>query len=411
MFEWYDFFLAATAAASVWPRIFFPSTLDPALALAVSIATVGVAQLAKPVGAVLFGHIGDKYGRRNTLVWTLVLMGFSSLGTALLPPYASIGVLSLVMLFIFRIIVGVGLAGEFGGAVSWVAEARPNSKHRGFWVSWPTAVLTLGKILSIFAFFLASSYLPTAAYLDWGWRVPFAVGAVLLAIGLIIRLKVIESPMFQQLQAKRSVLKHPTFQVVKDHWRKIFVMVWLNATCVSISGLIILPYSISYLIKLGVGEAFANLSVTGGTASAFFAILGGAYVSDYVGRLKVVRVASLLLILSLYPYFFLLNTLNPTWILLAQMLLYSVGVFPLGSNSTLLGESFATKYRYSGSGLAYQFSNFVLGILVAIVLPLFLVTYGVVGAWLPIVWVTIGLAVVSLAASFFVKETKGTVLE
>jgi MFS family permease len=411
MFEWYDFYLAAVAAASVWPKLFFPSEFDPALALAVTVVSVGLGYLARPVGAIIFGHLGDRYGRRNTLVSTLVVMGISCVGTAILPPYASIGMLAIVLLFALRFMVGFGLGGETGGALSWIAEARPNSKFRGFWISWPNAVLTLGKLLSIFAFFIVSSSLSNAAYMDWGWRVPFAVGALMLLIGLIVRVKIAESPMFQQLQSKRSVLKFPAFQVMKEQGRTIFKLLWLEGYPVLVAAFVILPYSVSYLVKLGANESFANLSVTAGTAVAFITILGGAYVSDYIGRLNIVRLAGVLLIAVLFPYFFLLNTLNPIWIIVAQMLLYGIAQTPLGACSAIFTESFPTKYRASGAGLTYQLAAAVTGVMISLILPLFIVTYGVVGAWQPVVWVSIAVTIVGIVATFFVRETKGTELE
>ncbi|HKM51252.1 MAG TPA: MFS transporter [Candidatus Bathyarchaeia archaeon] len=411
LFEYYDFFLAATAAAIVWPKIFFPPRMDPALALAVSISTVGLAYLARPAGAILFGHYADKIGRRNMLVWNLVLMGVASVGTAVLPSYASMGSFALVMLFVFRFLIGVGLGGETGGTLSWVAEARPNSRYRGFWISWPTAVLTLGKLVSIFVFYILAVLVSPAAFLDWGWRIAFYLGAALLVIGIIIRVKILESPMFQQLRAKRAVLKYPAFRVIKEQGRKIFTLLWLNAYTIAIPGFIILPYSVSYLTQIGVNETFATLSVTIGTAVAFFTILLGALISDYVGRLKVLRVGGILTIAAFFPYFWMLNTLNLIWILVAQAILYGIDEIPNGSNCALFTESFATKYRASGAGLTYQLSSFVTGVVIAFVLPSLLLAYGIVGAWQPIIWVSIGMTVMSLAASFFVKETRGVALE
>jgi MFS family permease len=411
MFEWYDFFLAATAAAAVWPKIFFPAQFDPAVALAVSVASIGLAYVARPLGALVFGHLGDKYGRRSTLVWTLVLMGISSLGTAFLPPYASVGMIALVGVFVFRFLLGVGVGGEHGGAFSWVAEARPNSKHRGFWISWPNAVLALGKLLSIYAFYVVASSLSNAAYLDWGWRVPFALGAVMLLIGLIIRVKVMESPMFQQLQSKRTILKYPAFQVLREQGRKIFTLLWLNSYITAIPNLLILPYSVSYLIKLGANDAFASLSVSAGTAAAFCTVLLGAYVSDFVGRIKVLRIGALLAIAAMFPYFSLLSTVIPVLVILGQMLMYGCNNIPDGVCKAIYTESFPTKYRYSGQGLTHEIGGMVVGVLIAVVLPLILLTYGVVGAFMPIVFVCIAMTIVSLASSFFVKETRGITLE
>lgn len=409
LFEYYDFFLAATAAAIVWPKIFFPAQMDPALAFAVSISTVGLAYLARPLGAILFGHYADKIGRRNMLVWNLILMGVASLGTAVLPPYASVGLFAIVMLFVFRFLIGVGVGGEVGGAWSWIAEARPNAKHRGFWVSWPTAVLTLGKLVSIFVFYMLAVLVSPAAFLDWGWRIAFYLGAGLVAIGVIIRIKILESPMFQQLRAKRAVLKYPAFQVIKEQGRKIFILFWVCGYVISVPSFVILPYSVSYLTKIGVNEVFATLSVTIGAAVAFFVILLGAFISDYVGRLKVLRVGGVLTIAAIFPYFWMLNTLNALWILAAQAMLY--GVLNIAPNSVILTENFATKYRASGAGLTFQLAGFASGALIAIILPVLLLNYGIVGAWQPIVWISIGMIFMSIVASFFVKETRGSTLE
>jgi MFS family permease len=411
LFEWYDFYLAATASAIVWPKIFFPAQMDPALALAVSISSMGIAYLVRPLGAVLFGHYADKVGRRNMLVWNLTLMGVASLGTAVLPPYAAIGTFAIAMLFILRAMIGIGMGGEAGGVFSWIAEARPSSKHRGFWISWINAVLGLGKLVSIFVFYILGAMLAPAAFLDWGWRIAFYLGAALLVIGVIIRVKILESPMFQQLRAKRAVLKYPALQVIKEQGGKIFKLFWLDAYVLVIPSFAILPYSVSYLTRIGVNETFATLSVTIGAALACVAILLGAFISDYVGRLKVLRVSAIISIAACFPYFWMLNTQNVLWILAAQAMLYGLTQVSSGSNNVLFTESFPTKYRASGAGLTYNLAAFFTGVVVGVVLPVLLVTYGVVGAWQPIVWISIGMIVVSIAVSFFVKETRGASLE
>jgi MFS family permease len=410
MFEWYDFYLATTAAAIVWPKIFFPAQMDAALSLAVSVSSIGIAYAARPVGAVIFGHYADKIGRRRMLVWNLILMGVACVGTAILPPYASMGSFVIFMLFIFRFLIGVGLGGEAGSAFSWIAEARPNAKHRGFWIVWPNAVNVLGKLVSIFVFYVLAVLVSPTAFLDWGWRVAFYLGALLVAIGLVIRAKILESPMFQQLRRKRAVLKYPAFQVIREQWRKMLTLLWLNAGIIAIPALIILPYSVSYLTKLGVNEVFATLSVTIGTAVAFFTILLGAFISDYIGRLKVIRIGGILTIAALFAYFPMLNTLNTIWILAAQTMLY--GVEDLCNVAvSVYTESFPTKYRASGTGLTFQFAALITGVLVAVALPVILLTYGIVGAWQPLVWILVGMTVMSIVASFFVKETRGVSLE
>jgi MFS family permease len=217
--------------------------------------------------------------------------------------------------------------------------------------------------------------------------------------------------MFQQLQRKRAILKYPAFQVIREQGRKIFTMLWLKSYIVAVAAFIILPYSVSYLTKIGVDEVFATLSVTVGTAVAFFTTLLGAFISDYVGRLKVVRLGCILMLAAFFPFFWMLNTLNAIWIIVAQAMLYGIDCFPNGSVSVQFAESFATKYRASGAGLTEQLSSFVNGVLIALILPILLVTYGVVGAWQPIVWICIGMTTIAIIASLFVKETKGVTLE
>ena len=411
MFEWYDFFLAAAAAAAVWPKIFFPARFDPATALAVSVATLGISYVARPLGAFVFGHLGDKYGRRSTLVWTMIVMGCASLATALIPPYASIGMLAIFLVFVLRFLVGFGVGGETGGAFSWILEAKPHSKFRAWWMSWPNAILQIGKLLSVFAFYLASSSLTSAAYLDWGWRVPFAVGAVMLVLAMAVRMKLMESPMFQQLQVKRSVLKFPAVQVLREQGRKIFTLLWLDCYVSTIGSLVILPFSVSYLIVLGVNDAFANLSVTCSTGTAFIAVMAGALICDYVGRKNVTRAGGLCTMAMLFPYFFMLQTLNPILIILAQILLDACSHIGSTPNKAMFTESFATKYRYSGSGLTYQIGSSVVGVLIALILPVIIITYGVLAAWLPVMGIAVAMVFLSLTASFFVKETKGIALE
>jgi len=411
-FEWYDFFLAATAAATVWPAIFFPARVDAAIALAVSIVTVGIGYLARPVGAAFFGHFGDRYGRRSTLVSTLLLMGASSLGTALLPPYAAIGILALAILFGLRFLMGFGLGGEAAGALSWVAEAKPESKHRGFWTTWPTAALNIGRLLAIFAFFVVAAEMPHAAYVNWGWRVPFIIGAILVVVAIIIRIKVMESPMFVQLQSKRAVLKNPVIDVIRHEGRKIFKLLWVDMHASVTPNLVIIPFSLTYLVKVvGVDDAFANLSITIGTGISIFFVLAGGYASDYVGRLKILRLGAILTGAMVVPFFFLLKTASPLLIILAQTLLYSSIAISAGSDKVLFTESFATKYRYSGSGLTYQLGQVISGIAVSVILPAFLLIYGIAGSWQPIACVAIAMAIISIAVSFFVKETATTTLE
>jgi MFS family permease len=186
----------------------------------------------------------------------------------------------------------------------------------------------------------------------------------------------------------------------------------MNLTASVMGGMVILPYSVSYLVKLGVDDTFANLSVTFGAAEVFFVILGVAYLSDHLGRLNVIRVGTALVIVTMVPYFLLLNTLNPLWIVLAQMMMYGISQSTVGPIAALYAESFPTKYRYSGAGVTYQLAQLVTGgIGLSLVLPLSIVAYGVVGSWVPIAVFAIAMCILGIVTSFFVKETRGIALE
>jgi MFS family permease len=230
-------------------------------------------------------------------------------------------------------------------------------------------------------------------------------------IGIVVRAKILESPLFQQLQARRNVLKYPAVQVFKEEGRKLFTLLWLDAWVALLPALVVLPYSVSYLVKLGVSESFATLSVTAGTGIATVAVLGGAFLSDYIGRVKMQRIGAIVSLAFLYPYFLLLNSLNWIWIMVAQAMIYCLFELPTGSDKALYAESFSTKYRYSGSSLAFQLGSMLTGIMVGILLPFYLVAFGVTGAWLPIVLTSAAMIIIALIATLFVKETRGTSIE
>jgi MFS family permease len=409
--EWYDFYIVAAAAGTVWPKLFFPSSFDPVLALAISVSSVGVAYFARPVGAIIFGHVSDKYGRRRTMVWTLTTMGVSCLLTAILPAYNVIGMSAIVLVFIFRFLVGLGLGGESGSGYSWIMEARPNSKYRGFWTSWVQTPSSFARGTAVFAFALAAAALAPAAYLEWGWRIPFVLGALGVFLAILVRAKLMESPLFQRLTQRREVLKYPAFEVIKREGRRIFTMLWINIYASMIAAFVMLPYSVSYLVKMGVDESFANLSITWAAFAAAAPTVLGPLLSDHIGRKKTLWLSAAIFIPSMCIYFPLLNTLNPLYIIAAQVLLYCSFVPAVSSNRTMFAENFPTKYRASGMGITDQLAAAMTGIFISFALPALLMTYGVIGAALPVSLISIGVMVLGVVASLFVRETKGIALE
>jgi len=384
--------------------------MDPTVALAISVSTVGIAYFARPIGAIVFGHVSDKYGRKTTMIWTLTVMGVSCVATAILPVYNVIGMLAIALIFVFRFLVGLGLGGESGTGYSWILEARPNSKHRGLFSSFVQLPSSPARGIAVIFFAAIGSTFAPGPYLDWGWRIPFAAGALGVVVAILVRSKLMESPMFQRAASKREVLKYPAFEVIRHEWRKIFTLLWVNGSAVMFAAFVTLPYSVSYLVKMGVGESFANMSVAYGTFFSWFNAVG-ACISDYIGRKRWFWIGSVFCIAVVCVYFPLLNTLNPLYIILAQILFTLSYSYSASSNRTMFAESFPTKFRASGMGLSDNLASAVTGVVIAFILPGLLVTYGVIGAALPVTLICIAVVLIGVIASHFVKETKGVTLE
>ena len=411
MIEYYDYFIGSFAAGLVWPAVFFPSS-NPVAASALSISAFGSVFLTKPIGAYVFGHLGDKTGRKQTLILTLIAMGIGMLGIALTPSFATIGVLAPISIVAFRVIFGFGTGGEFGGAATWVSEFAAKSKWRSFWTSWAQTPVPIGLVLASFTFSFLSASLARPVFMDWGWRVPFVLGAVIAVVGLVIRYRLEDAPVFKQLKSSGGLEKTPANQVLKKHWGRILLLA-LSWTYMSalVSGLIA-PYSIQYLTANHVSQTFASLSVTYGAIVAIFTIMAGAILGDVIGRKPVIAIGALLSMILVYPYFMLLHTLNHLEIILAQILLLGAILFGTGVVSALFTEQFQTSLRYSGSGLAYQIGALFTGILVTFVIPAIIVgAHGPVNAVTPMMELGVGVAAVSLIAISVVKEgKKGTLM-
>src|SRR5262245_40063469 len=219
--EWYDFFLYGLAAASFFPNLFFPAE-DRFVGLLLSFGTYTVGFVARPLGGVLFGYLGDRVGRKSTLVATLLLMGLSTMLIGLLPGYAQIGVIAPVLLTVLRVIQGLGVGGEWGGSVLLALEYGHRGK-RGFWASWPQAGVPLGLLSAASVLALFEGNLSQADFLQWGWRVPFLISGLLIVVGLLIRIRILETPLFRQLQATQQVAHAPVTETVRRHWREVLL--------------------------------------------------------------------------------------------------------------------------------------------------------------------------------------------
>lgn len=408
--EWYDFFLAGTAAAQIWPLVFF-SKFSETTALALSIAAYGIVFFTRPIGSWVFGHLGDKYGRKSMLFWTLVLMGIGTLGLALTPSYAAIGILAPILLNVFRAVQGIGLGGEWGGATGWVVEFASKSRHRAFWSGWVQWTVPLGTVLSIISFILVGRSMPQAAYLDWGWRIPFLVGAVIAIVAIFIRYSLKESPLFSALLKGHAVEKSPFTQMLKESWKKVTLLaVLFSYISVTYSG-IMNPISVSYMSSLKIPPMNALSYVTYGVAFSLITLLIGAILGDIIGRRMVAVIATTLTTLATLAFFPLVNTLNPSYIIMAEATLIGSAYLFLGVVPAYYNENFPTRYRYSGSGFSFQMGNLLAGVVITFAIPITISSSGgLLNSWPVITALGVIFAVASLIAALLLKDTKDTQL-
>ncbi|MFZ8848647.1 MAG: MFS transporter [Thermoproteota archaeon] len=402
--EWYDFFLAALLATTVWPLIFFPA-FDPVVGTAAALSTYFVVWFSRPIGAYIFGYYGDRIGRKTTLIWTLLLMGISSIIIGITPDYYTIGWVAPAIIILMRLLLGIGLGGEWGGAASWVLEFATKSKYKGFWTSWVNFAIYAGLALGAGLFILFRALDP-ANFVTVGWRYLFIIGGIMIIIGIIIRYTISESPLFVALKNKGEVDDSPALKVLKIEWKVIMLQASSWAYIITATSGVILAYSVPYLIALEFDPIFPIYTIViGAISGAIFTIIGGI-ITDFLGKKSVMIFSIILVIIFSYPYFLLLSTKNITLILLAQSLLFAITALAVGALPKRFGEHFNTKYRYSGAGLSFQIGA-LLGGIPAIIIPLFaILAGGFLNAW-PYVMVTlVVVSLLSLVATIFVKEAE-----
>jgi metabolite-proton symporter len=357
--EFYDFYIYGTAAALVFGRLFFP-TFSPLAGTLAAFATFGVGFVARPVGAVVFGHFGDRIGRKAMLIVSLLLMGTGTVAIGLLPTFETIGVAAPILLVTCRFLQGFGLGGEWGGAVLLATEYAPNDR-RGLWSSFPQVGPAVGFVIASSAFLVLGGTMSDAAFDSWGWRVPFLASALLIIVGYYIRMKIAETPVFEKAMREQEKAKAPIVEVVKHQPRTL-----LLATCS-----FILAHTLFYTIttfSLSYGTEVLDLDknmllICAMIAAAVMGIATPilAVYSDRVGRRRVCLGAAALAILWAFPLFALINTGQPVLIAIGMsvgMIAFAALFAPMGA---FLPELFATRYRYTGSSVAYNASSIVGG--------------------------------------------------
>jgi MFS family permease len=349
--EWYDFFIYGTASALILPKLFFPS-FDPAAGTLLSFSTFALAFIVRPIGGLIFGHFGDRLGRKALLVSTVILMGTATTVIGLLPTYASIGVAAPLLLILLRVLQGISVGGEYGGAVLMAVE-HAESGRLGYYGSWVQMGSPTGLILAN-AVFLSITQLPEEALLGWGWRIPFLLGSLLLIVGLVIRLRISESPRFEEVKQQGEIAKVPALVVLHQYAGRVLLMAGAYfGTGVVFYGSSI--FGLSYGIeKLGFSRSQVLSFVLIGQVFAFFAMPLFATLSDKVGRKTVFLASQVGMAALVFPWLWLYGTGSYVWGLVAFLLLYLPYSASYGTMATFFAEIYETRIGYTGLSLGYQ---------------------------------------------------------
>jgi metabolite-proton symporter len=398
--EWYDFFLYGTAAALVLNRLFFP-TFDPLMGTLASLATYSVGFVARPIGGIVIGHYGDKIGRKSMLVLTLVVMGVATFLIGLLPTYATLGPLAAVLLVLLRIAQGFGVGGEWGGAVLMAIEHAPPGR-RGFYGSWPQIGVPAGLLLANLVF-SQFARLPEDQFLAWGWRIPFLLSIVLVAVGLIIRLRILETPAFEKMKESRAESRQPIIEVLRKYPKEVLLA--MGARLAENGAFYI--YSVFTLVyatrHVGMAQSVVLNGILIASALELPVIPLFGALSDRIGRRPVYLFGAIATAVTAYPLFRVLDTGSTplVWLILVIAFLSSHAAM-YAPQAAFLSELFGTRVRYSGASLGAQLASVIAGGLSPIIATA-LLTYGYGRGALSLY--VIAMALVTIVAVYIATET------
>jgi len=354
--EWYDFFLYGVVTALVFNKLFFPQ-FDALIGTLLAYTTFLIGFVARPIGGIVFGHYGDRIGRKTILVLTLLIMGIATFLIGLLPSYATAGIWAPILLLLLRIFQGIGIGGEWGGAVLMAVEHSPDGK-RGYYGSWPQIGVPAGLSLSAGIVALLS-YLPEDQFLSWGWRVAFLLSAVLVGIGVYIRLRLLETPAFERVQQTRTQAAVPFIELLRTHPKNVVLGMgarYIEGCCFNIYGVFIIGY-LANSLKVPRQSALLGVIIACLLMIVMLPVYGA--LSDRWGRRGLFGIAALLIGITTFPAFYLMNQgWSIVWIWLAIAVPFGI-IYPAvyGPQAALFSELFDTRVRYSGVSFVYQFSG------------------------------------------------------
>lgn len=410
--EWYDFFIYGTAAALVFNQLFFPN-FAPLTGTLAAFATFSVGFLARPLGGVIFAHFGDKIGRKPMLIWSILLMGAATLLIGLLPGFSTLGLWAPILLVVLRFMQGVGVGGEWGGAVLMSVEHAPDNR-RGFYGSWPQVGVPAGLLIGTAIFAIVSANVTDAQFLAWGWRLPFLFSVVLIILGLFIRLRVSESPVFEEEMRKKEEKEEevglPVLEAIKTYPKTMGLatgsFIGTHATFY-IGSVWMISYAVDQIGYERTAVLSANALLS---ASDLVMIIGFGALSDYTGRRPLFLAGMGILALFAFPYFWLVNTNVITLFILGGLVVQACRSSVYGPLAAYFAELFSTSMRYSGASVSYQVASILGGgFAPTIATALFAWTGSYVGVAIYI----IAVALISLVSTYFLTETfrKGLVEE
>ncbi|ODT22641.1 MAG: MFS transporter, partial [Hyphomicrobium sp. SCN 65-11] len=355
--EWYDFFLYSTVTGLVFAKLFFPHS-DPLVGTLEAFTIYAVGFAARPVGAAIFGHYGDRIGRKATLIATLMLMGLATFAVALVPTYETAGIWGAVILTVLRFLQGIGVGGEWGGSVLMSMEWARTNDSRGFITSWPQFGVPCGLFLANLAV-LAFSQMSGDQFLAWGWRIPFALSIALVGVGLYIRLGVLETPTFRRLIEERKIERTPIIEVIKRQPKEILLSALLRMA-EQAPFYIFTAFIFAYgTAALNVSRDFLLVAVLTAAVLSFFSIPYFGHLSDRIGRTNMYMIGAIVTGIFGFIYFWLLDTGSPTLIFLAIVLSLVPHDMMYGPQAALIAEAFTGRLRYSGASLGYQLASVI----------------------------------------------------